>query len=426
MLNLKGKKLLVLGGIALSCEIIKQAKSKGAYVMVTDYLEDSPGKKIADKSFMVSTTDVDAVVELIRNEKVDGVLTGFIDSILPYYQQICEKAGLHCYATKEQIEIATNKSKFKQLCREYNVPVVEEYKIDKSFRPEDLKDIKFPVLLKPVDNSGGRGIYICENINDFLINYEKALSFSPSKQVLVERYMSGKEVAIFYAIQDGEIYLTAMADRHTKHKQGGIIPLPVAYIFPSNHLKTYQESLNEKVREMFKSIGIKNGMIFIQSFVENGECIFYEMGFRIAASMEYKITAKTNGINPMEMMVNYALKGKMNETDIKRDVNPNFKEWGCNITFLAKPGKIVKIIGIEEVSSFPGIIDVVPAYKEGEVIPATALGTLKQVIIRVFAIAETKQELAAIMDKIHNTIKVYSEDGENMLLQTFDTKELFD
>ncbi|GAG27425.1 unnamed protein product [marine sediment metagenome] len=77
-------------------------------------------------------------------------------------------------------------------------------------------------------------------------------------------------------------------------------------------------------------------------------------------------------------------------------------------------------------SSFRGVIDVVPTYKEGEVIPATALGTLKQVIIRVFAIAETKQKLATIMDKIHNTIKVYSEDGENILLQTFDTKELFD
>ena len=87
------------------------------YLMVTDYLEDSPGKKIADKSFMVSTTDVDAVVQLIKEEKVYGVLTGFIEFMLPYYQKVCEKAGIKCYATKEQIEITTNKSKFKQLCR---------------------------------------------------------------------------------------------------------------------------------------------------------------------------------------------------------------------------------------------------------------------------------------------------------------------
>ena len=136
-------------------------------------------------------------------------------------------------------------------------------------------------------------------------------------------------------------------------------------------------------------------------------------------------TAKTEGINSVEMMVNFALKGKMNEISIKRNVNPNFKEWGCNISFLAKPGKIVKITGIEEVSSFPGIIDVIPTYQEGDIIPATALGTLEQIIVRVFAIAETKQELAATIEKIHNTIKVYSEDEESMLMQTFDTRELF-
>ena len=59
------------------------------FVLVTDYLIDS-WKKIADKSFMVSTTDVDAVVDLIKKENIDGVLTGFIDSMLPYYQAICE------------------------------------------------------------------------------------------------------------------------------------------------------------------------------------------------------------------------------------------------------------------------------------------------------------------------------------------------
>ena len=98
------------------------------------------------KKAVIPVGRIEQRILLIRNEKVDGVLTGFIDSMLPYYQQICEKAGLHCYATKEQIEIATNKSKFKQLCREHNIPVVEEYKIDKSFRPEDLKDIVEKIL----------------------------------------------------------------------------------------------------------------------------------------------------------------------------------------------------------------------------------------------------------------------------------------
>lgn len=425
-MKFQGKKLLILGGVVLSHEIIKQAKKQGVYVLVTDYLEDSPGKKIADKSFMVSTTDVEGVVKLIKEEKIDGMLTGFIDSMLPYYQKICEKAGLPCYITKEQADITTNKKRFKELCRRFNVPTVEEYEIEYPFALEDIKHINYPVLIKPTDNSGGRGIHICENPEELFRDYKKTLSFSSSKKVLIERYMAAKEASIFYIIQDGEICLSAMADRYVKNSQGkGVIPLPVAYIFPSKHLKKYQETLNSKVIEMFKSIGMQNGMVYIQSFVEDGNCVFYEMGYRLTGSLEYKIISKMNGINPMELMINYALTGSMYEKPIKQLINPNYKEWGFNITFLAKPGTVGAILGIDEVNSLEQVLDVVPAYNEGDVIPESAVGTLKQVILRVFGTAKTKEEMARLINKIHGLVKVFSKDGNNMLLDTFDTRELF-
>ena len=81
MRDLTGRKLLILGGILLSNEIIKYAKRLNLDVYVTDYLVDSPAKN-AD-SFMTSTTDVDAVVELIKQEKVDGTITGFVDLLYP-------------------------------------------------------------------------------------------------------------------------------------------------------------------------------------------------------------------------------------------------------------------------------------------------------------------------------------------------------
>ena len=277
-MDLKGKKLLILGGVILSCEIIKQAKKQGITVYVTDYLEDSPGKKIADKSFMVSTTDVEAVLELIKEEKIDGVLTGFVDSLLPYYTEICNKACIHCYATKEQINVTTNKLNFKDLCRSHDVPVVEEYKIDYPFTLEEIKHFNYPVLIKPIDNSGARGIFICKSPEELLTNYKNSLEFSHSKKVLIERYMNAKEATIFYIMQDGEILLSSMADRHTKYVQSGVIPLPVAYTFPSKHLKRYQETLNNRVIEMFKSIGIKNGMIFIQTFVKTVIVYFMKQG----------------------------------------------------------------------------------------------------------------------------------------------------
>ena len=152
--DLKGKKLLILGGTKLSCEIIKAAQKLGVYVIVTDYLEDSPGKKIADESYMISTTDVQSVVALIKDKQIDGILTGFIDSMLPYYSEICKRAGIPCYGTNKQFEITTNKVKFKNACRTYGIPVVEEYNIKFPFNKNELENIEYPVLIKPVDNSG--------------------------------------------------------------------------------------------------------------------------------------------------------------------------------------------------------------------------------------------------------------------------------
>jgi hypothetical protein len=87
---------------------------------------------------------------------------------------------------------------------------------------------------------------------------------------------------------------------------------------------------------------------------------------------------------------------------------------------------VAKIYGIEEVRVIPSVIDIVCTIREGDEILLSDVGTLRQAIIRAFAVTKTKAELADVIDKIHNTVKVFSEEGENMLLDMFDTSELSD
>ena len=147
--DLRGKKLLVLGGTLISCEIVRYAKEMGVYVVVADYYppEKSPAKQIADEHFLISATDVEAVVQLIREEHIEGVLVGFNDMLLPYYAEICQKSGLPAYGTKKQFEIFINKEQYKALCREYDVPTVEEYTVHFDTFDDDTKNIKYPVLV---------------------------------------------------------------------------------------------------------------------------------------------------------------------------------------------------------------------------------------------------------------------------------------
>ena len=127
---LQGKRLLILGGQLKLCDIVNRAKELGAYTVVTDWYDDSPAKAIADKAYNVSTSDVDAILRLIKDEKIDGVFTGYIDSTLPYYYEICQKAGFPCYLSKEALACGTDKIRFKEACLAVGIDVIPSVDID--------------------------------------------------------------------------------------------------------------------------------------------------------------------------------------------------------------------------------------------------------------------------------------------------------
>lgn len=413
------KKLLVLGGNRSSCEIVKKARKMGIYVIVTDYnpVEKSPAKQFANQHFMVSCTDIEAVVQLIREENIDGVIMGFNDLLLPYYAQICKRVGFPAYGTQEQFEIFINKDKYKALMKKYQVPTVEEYVIDICDFKNSTKDIAYPVLVKPADSSGAKGISICKNKDELKKALEKAENFSRTGKILVEKYLEGEEATVFWVFKDGEYYLTALANRHVKLNQEGVIPLPVGYTYPSVILPQYRKNIEPLVKEMLQSVGIKNGMMFMQCKVIDGECIVYDIGYRLTGSFEFKNIKALCGYDPLEMMINFALTGSMGVDDLAEKVNPEFNQkYGFNVSFLLKPGKIADIIGMEEVKKLPGVVDAVIAHYPGEEITESMRGLLAQIGLRVLGTAESVEELKTIMFKIQDTVKIISDKGENMIL----------
>ena len=410
--NLRGKRLLILGGMRFSCEIVAKAKEMGIYTLVADYnrIEDSPGKQIADEAVDLSVTDVDAVVDYVNNNAIDGVFVGFNDMLLPFYADICKKAGLPCYGTKTQFETLIAKDKYKALCRQFDVPTIPEYDIND-------ENIKYPVLVKPVDSSGSRGITICHNRQQLDEAVEIGRKASKTGKVLIERYMDGREVTVFWTFQDGNYYLSALGNRHVKHNQGmDIIPLPVGYTFPSVFLPKYRAEVEENCKRMFSHLGIKDGMMFMQCKVEDGTCYVYDLGYRLTGSLEYKILERVCGYNPLEMMICHALTGKMGEESIAELAVPEFKTPAFNVSCLCAPGTIKEITGIEEVKAMPEVEDVVIAHTPGETISEQMKGLLAQITVRVLGAVENKEQLLSIMQKIDNTIHIVGTKGEELLL----------
>ena len=410
--ELKGKRLLILGGMRISCEIVRKAKAMDIYTIVADYnkIEDSPGKQIADEAADLSVIDVDTVVAYIKKHAIDGVFVGFNDMLLPYYAEICEKAGLPCYGTKKQFETLIAKDKYKALCRQFGVPTILEYDIND-------ENIKYPVLVKPVDSSGSRGISICHNRMDLERAIEKGRKESITGKVLIERYMDGREVTAFWTFQNGNYYLSAFANRHVKLNQGNdVIPLPVGYSFPSVFLSNYQREVVEPCKKMFRHLGIKDGMMFMQCKVEDGLCYLYDLGFRPTGSLEYKILQRVCGYDPLEMLIHYALTGKMGTEDISGKVNPMFSTPAFNVSCLCAPGTIKEITGTDAVKVMNEVEDIVLAHIPGETITDNMRGLLAQITVRVLGSVKTKEDLLPTMQKICDTIHLIGTNGEELLL----------
>ncbi len=418
-----GKKLLLLGTSPGSVDMVNYARSQGAYVIVTDNqpIEKSAAKQIADEAWLVSTADVDTLEKLAIKHEVKGILAGISEFNLEKALTLCERLGLPFYCTRKQWGICLNKRRFKKLCLANDVPVPREYKVDSDSKPENLKQIKYPVIVKPVDRSGGIGIRICHDENSMLRAYEKALSLSASNEAIIEEFIEGDEFSAGYTIKDGQFSLSYVTSGYLNPDPGENIPLPQAVIVPSKYTDKYLAELNERVIKMFKSIYLNNGFIFVQGMVNSGGFYINETNFRFAVSRLYRFISKVNGINYMEMLVNHALTGKMEGYDLSLD-NPRFKKYCCYLSLISQGGLVAKIIGLEEIKNKESLIAVDKMYDIGDFILRS--GTLGQMHMRFLLMRNSIQDIKNSIDEIQNTVKVLDDKGNDMLLPPFDTNRV--
>lgn len=418
-MELKGKRLLILGGARLSCEIIKHAKAMGIVTAVTDFypLEKCPAKQMADEAYYEDTSNVDRMAEFIKEQKFDGVLTGFTDSVLPYYAEMCEKTGLPAYGTKEQFDIFIDKQKYKKLMREFNIPTIPEYRIDLNDFNATTANIIYPVIVKPSESSGARGITVCHSKEELMAAMDFASSTSEDKEIVVERYIDEAEATIFWLFVDGQYYLMMLGNRHVKHNQEGVIPLPVGYTYPSSVQPRFIAEIAPKMEKMFRSVGIRNGMMFMQSKIVDGECWVYDIGYRLTGSLEYINLKEICGYDPLDMLIRFALIGDMGEPDIEKKVDPYFGgKYNYNVSLLCKPGKIAKITGLDEIEKLPGVIEVVVAHPEGDEITQKMKGLLAQITVRVLGKADSIEAMKSEMLEIQQLAHVISNEGDEMIL----------
>lgn len=419
--GIKGKKLLLLGGLNTTADMICLAHRNGVRVGVADYNKGTFVKSLADYVHDVSIMDEAVVIELYKRDKYDGIITAFNERLGPIASAIAEKLGCPFPFTVEQLRMSTDKQYFKDTCIRYGVPVPTEYLVT-SIEQIYETEIKYPVIVKPVDSSSSIGVTPCFSSVELAKGFIKAKNASRSKRVIVEEYLPYDEINMTYIAQGGDIQLAAVHDRYFNSDQVSATKAPDLYIYPSRYTDLILEKYNATIINMLKSIGIKNGSLFIQAIVHEGQLYCYEAGIRLNGCKTYQILEYENDFNTMERLIEFALTGSMGEY-VK--FNPKMKRWYATINVLGEPGATInRYEGIDALQTYPWLIHIARRNRPGDVIPPDSAGTLVQDTTRIHLCAETKEELIARIDKVNELYQILDPSGRNIILKPHDTQEV--
>lgn len=418
MKELKGKKLLVLGGAAIHTKLVEAANSMGVYTIVADYLEDSPAKQIANEGWLVSITDIDELERLCRENNIDGVLNMCIDPAQRPYQELCERLKVPCYGNKEQFFKMTDKRAFKKFCIENNIDVIPEYS------EKDLLEgnADFPVMVKPVDSRGSRGQTVVKKLAEAFDAIQFARAESSNGDIVIEKYMAGKQdFSMTYFVIDGKPYLTRVCDRYLGKVEDNLNKQCVCCIAPSKYCDLYLNKVHAKVLNFIKSLGIKNGPVFMQGFVDDDTVRFYDPGLRFPGGEYERLLKEITNADMMSLLVEFALTGVIS-TNIREDL---YKLNGCytvQLPITAKPGKITVFDGMEKIKANKYVTTAFNRYQVGEVVPDT--GDVRQRICEVALVIDDQWTVKESVVWIKSMLKVLNENGESMLTSLVDPNEL--
>ena len=372
------KKVLMLGGSLYQTFAIKEAVRLGYYVITCDYLPDNPGHKFAHESYNVSTTDKEAVLDLARKLRVDGVVAYASDPAAPTAAYVCEALGLPTSPYKS-VEILSKKDLFRAYLAEngFNVPKARGYKtFEEAWKDKDVFNL--PVMVKPVDSSGSKGINKLTDWGQLKAFVEDALSYSRDKRFIIEEFISKKGYQISgdaFSVE-GKLVFHCFGNEYYSNKVDKDFA-PLGECWPFMMDTKYIDILCEELQRLMTLLNMKSTAYNVEAIVDKNDNVYIlELGARSGGSLIPQVTEYATGVN----MATYVIKAAMGEdcSDLKMVAPKGF--WSNYMVHANETGKYAGIWFGDEFKK-NNLVDYVTDVKIGDSIhkfrdAQDAIGTL--------------------------------------------------
>ena len=353
----------MLGGSLYQTYAIKEAVKMGYYVITCDYLPSNPGHQYAHEYHNVSTTDKEAVLELAKRLNVDGIVAYASDPAAPTAAYVCEKLGLPTSPYKS-VEILSKKHLFRKYLAEhgFNVPYAKSYTSYEDAE-KDIDSFKLPVMVKPVDSSGSKGINKLVDKKQLKTFFEDALSYSREKKVIIEEFIEkeGPQISGDAFSVEGELVFHCLGNEFYSTKVDKDFA-PLGECWPTIMPQSIIDQLAQDLQRLISSLGMKSTAYNVEAiYGKDGKVYILELGARSGGSLIPQITALATGVD----MVPYVIKAALGEDCSELKMAPVKGFWSNYMAHANETG-IYNGIAFDEVFKKNHLVDYVSETKIGD------------------------------------------------------------
>lgn len=346
---LESKRLLILGGSQLQLPAIIEAKNLGLVTAVLDYNYNCPGRTLADKFYLESTNDEEAVYECAKDFKADGIITLGTDWPIRSVAYASEKLNLNSISY-ESACIATNKYKMRTVLSKSNLghPKFFHFNPKVDILEDIIDDIPYPCIIKPVDSSGSRGVILLENESKLNESVEYSSKNSKSGEVMIEEYMIGPEVSVEIIILCGEPQVLSITDKTTT---GFPYFVEIMHTEPSLLPELMQTEINKLAIESCRQLNLNTGAAHVEIIYTKDGPKIVEIGPRMGGDyITTHLVPLSTGINMTQLLI-------LESLGLNPIIRDRKKAASC-IKYIQSLGTFNGIQNIDEIKEMKNVIDI--------------------------------------------------------------------
>ena len=408
------KKLLILGSLGEFVELTKKSKSRGYYTIICDGYPEGPAREFADEQYTIRVDHIDEIAELCREKGVDAIITSYSDLMLECMVKIADKAGIPCYLSPDQLDWYRDKAKAKELLSSLGLPApaFKEVETHKELTNDDIAPLQFPIVTKPTDKYGSRGIYYVRDLKELNDAVKRSAEFTDKSTILLEEYNPGYELNIMCWVCDGKVYVLGMGDREKTLFHEGEIPIATRIAYPSRLKDQAMEPARQLLQSYVDKTGQKDGALCMQFFWSKEKGIqVCEIAARFFG-YEHPLINIVYGFDINELLLNYAFDKEALKAQLEAHNVEAPKQNGAVLYFHGRLKELADITSAKELANHPSVVMPWIFYEEGESIiefgknPYFAL---------YYICAPTREELDASTEVFFENMSAKGTDGEEVL-----------